>query len=399
MAEYQSIEMSVLSVLSALRTPGESISGLSRVEASIASDLNYDEDKKDDTAKPEARPVVAARTDADDKDSILFGQPLMSSLTRRSTQENAILDENTALSTQAASQVSTGQKDLLATVALAAVLYEGYRHRDSLEATAQNVERFIEEKKNEMRAAGGGGASEAAIEARAGAIREKAMDIHNGMLESQETGGQRLLAAVEYFVANPMRDHMDQSAEHMQKATAHLEKRLRAKLGRHPGEHLRDFNQQVENWQTLKDGTLQQLEAQLDSARRNLSGMALPDASGTELYAALSSRLKLDDIMGNLSNYADANATVLGGQAAIFKHIHKKTQEHQQEVADLFTGKPGNMRQVASDLGMKERDLRLAAMQYRIASDQPVGDGLMDGFKRDMTAVLHAGRQSPTRSS
>lgn len=394
MAEYQKIEQTAESVLLALREPGASISTLARVEAANQATLAEDDDKdtKVDGKDKEKLPVLWRSTpDPDEKDPSLFGQPLMSNLTRRSNQESAILDENTALSTQATSQASTGQKDLLATVALSALLYEGYQHRDTLEATEKKVEQFINEEKAKMRGAAGTDVSEAAINARGDAIREKAEDIHAGMLQGQQTGGERLIAAAEYFAVNPMREHMNTSAAHMGTATEHLEQRLKLKLGHHATEHLQDYNTNVQDWQKLKDKTLDQLETQLAAARANLKDMSLPDGSGKELYAALSSRINLDGITDNLSNYADANAALLDKQAAIFQHIHGKTQEHQQAVADLFTGKSDDT-SVAGSLGMKERDLRLATMKYRVKSDQPVGGNMMDSFGKDMTAELNAGR-------
>jgi hypothetical protein len=387
MQEYQGIALTAQGVLAALRMKGESISSLSRVEASISSDFALDEVKKDAVVAEDKLPV-ASQAIAATAETILLSQPLMRTLTSRGEEENTILSENAELRAQAANQVATGKKDFDSTVNVASMLYDAHKHPETAAATQEKIAQFMEQKKEEMHA---DGVSDADIQARSARILEKAQYIHAGMLQSQETGSRRLLETAEEFVANPVRAQMDLSEAHMDKGTAHMEERLRKKLGHHPQEHMDEYKRQVANWKILKEGTIQQLDAQVESAKQNASGIAVADSSGSELYSGIANRLKLDDMMSNLSNYADANATMLGGQADLFSYIHGKTQTHQKEVADLFTGKTTNA-EVAESLGMKKRDLKLAATQFRVESGQSADDGLFASLKRDLMLTLNPGK-------
>ncbi len=412
MAELQSLEQNAESILSALKTHGESVSGLGKREASISSKLALIEDgpeaerANEEAAKEKERQQNAAlKLQMEEEDKIEMRKitaydndnMFMHSLSRHRQAFGTMLEENANLDTQATDQVATGKADLLATVALAALLYEGYRNQDAL--TGEKVTDFLKAKKETMLEAVGPNATAAdvdAIEARIQTIAQQAQHIHTGMLESHEEGGKRLLAAANAFMAQPLDEHMKQSDAHFQKTLAHLDMRVRNHMGNTPTKPLDSYHGKVVEWAALSDKTSAQHASLVHEAQTNLKGVAFKSDSGKELtgeelYAAVADTIGLHKMTKNFDKYADRNKDLLKEQADILHTVKHETHLAQDALAKVLTGegKAHDIEMASTALGIAPMHMRFEMLKSKIMNNQH-DEELHKAFVQDAGRVQRA---------
>lgn len=399
MTQFQAIQQNAQSVLSALTGgKGESVSALGRLESTLSSDLHFIEDSDSQKDGDDAKKPDAASASKPIHEAAVIANPLFGKLTHHVEQADALLADNHALRAQAHEDVAIGKADLVTTLAVAAMLYEGNRNREDVTQVQAKVADFLEGKKNEMRLGTGAGASEEAVVVRTDRILRQAQFINEGMLADKNEGTKRVIAVADAFIGDPMRGNMQNAEEHFAKASAHLEKQVHHHNGKHAKQHRAHFTDQVDAWKDLQQKTLEQHAAILTRAHMLLAqdsaaGATLAgDESGEALYSGLMKKLHLGDMMKNAEHYAHDNHTLLHKQAAVYHGIHDETLAAQAQLAAVLTGQSSDMR-VAEELGMKQRDLRHAALKFQVDNDRDVNGEQFRGYTRDAIDTIKAGQR------
>ena len=398
MAEYQTIESNANAISEALRNPHVSVMALGRLESSLSSDLKLweesDTKKQTDDKEREgykaSEAMVAEENKIEMEQRAINGNTMVVSLRTNQQTVNAILQDNSDLSNEAATTAREGSKDLIAAVAVAGMLYEAGRSGGSMDDAQAKIAKFLEEKSADMASAG---YTAEASQDRVQHIMQAAQDIHSGTMQSTQEGGRRMLKAADEFVNNPIKAQMDTSSGHFAQAEAHLKKRVDAKLGRHARHHHDQFCHHREHWNQLRGDTMQHIDAQMTLAAAAVAGIAVgSDLNGKDFYARMQQDLGLDKIIAQAESYAHENSGILKKQAAIFKDIHDKGEDTDRQLTDLLTGKSRNV-QIADELGMKPQQLRSEVLKFRVDNDLPIERDLFTQATRDAMQVIRQGTQ------